>query len=78
MEGMRMDESYTPYGLYMNGDPKEWIPPSSTLISWMRDTWSQPLVCCKEDLHPMMNVNGLYWKLTGIACEQGGGDGDEA
>jgi hypothetical protein len=49
-----------------------WIgdgPPPRKLIRLWREEWETPKVCYPEDIHPEMNVCGLWWQLTGIAKE---------
>lgn len=40
------------------------------LIQWKRATWSKPVTGFPWDLHPEANINGLYWRLTGIGKQQ--------
>jgi hypothetical protein len=64
-----LEEGYKPYGCYMNGDPESWMPPRRKLLSFMRESWSGPMLATVEELHPAMNVVGLYWKITSIGRE---------
>lgn len=45
-------------------------PPDKKMIMWTRDGWDSPSVGYRKDVHPEANVNGLYWKLTGIGREE--------
>jgi len=51
----------------------EWMcssPPRGVLIQMDRPEWEKPWIAYCEDVHPEMNVAGLYWRLTGIGKEQ--------
>lgn len=41
-------------------------PPCGVLVQIWRYEWESPSVVVSGFLHPEMNVNGLYWRLTGI------------
>ena len=44
-------------------------PPFNKLLIVRREEWEKPVVLFRDELNPMTNVNGLKWKLTGIAKE---------
>lgn len=54
-------------------------PPEKVLIQIMRDEWDKPstmiveptdLTTARGQNQAMMNINGLYWRLTEISKEQ--------
>ena len=51
-----------------------WIPwnaqhPPEKLIQYWRPEWDEPVVGYPSEIHPLMNVYGLYWRMTGIGKE---------
>jgi hypothetical protein len=48
-------------------------PDKDALIEIMRPEWNRSNVMYWRDANPMMNIYGLYWRLTGIAKEELGG-----
>jgi hypothetical protein len=45
-------------------------PPDGVLIELWRPEWSKRHVCYRHELDPLTNVQGLYWRITGIGREQ--------
>ena len=51
---------------------RNWIgdePPEGKLIQWWREEWDKPTTGYAHEISPYANINGLYWRLTGIAKE---------
>jgi len=51
---------------------RNWIgdaPPEGKLIQWWREEWDKPTTGYSSEISPYANINGLYWRLTGIAKE---------
>jgi hypothetical protein len=44
--------------------------PHGILCEFMRETWDKSLICKSSELPPEMNINGLYWRLTGIGRQE--------
>lgn len=47
-----------------------WGAPPDVLIQVNREGWHSPSVLYPKDVHPEANINGLYWRLTGIGKEE--------
>lgn len=60
---MKVDDSWNNF-IYSH-------PNGGLLIELYREEWDTSYVVMARELHPEMNVNGLYWRLTGIAKELG-------
>jgi hypothetical protein len=51
---------------------RNWIgdtPPEGKLIQWWREEWDKPTTGYSHEINPYANINGLYWRLTGIGKE---------
>lgn len=44
--------------------------PLGILCAFMRESWDKPVICKSSDWRPEVDLNGLYWKLTGIGKEE--------
>ena len=45
-------------------------PPEGCLLQFIREEWSEPILRTPEQIHPLANVNGLFWRMTGIGRHQ--------